>query len=139
MHAYQETGYRKYLTRLYRYRSRIKNYILCGNREYQPPNDQHFGPKFISDRYGMSTGVEYFRLCFINDAGDIGIANKFTDGDEGWGFMLSATDFRKLALWYIWKWATGEWFGLRRKLFYRDLHKKTAHLPGIARRRRNDR
>lgn len=35
---------------------------------------------------------------------------------------MAAEDFRKLALWYLWRWTWGEWFGLRRWLFYRHLH-----------------
>ena len=38
--------------------------------------------------------------------------------------FMAAEDFRKLALWYLWRWAWGEWFGLRRSLFYWDLHRR---------------
>lgn len=65
--------------------------------------------------------------AFLNDAHEIGISEKWTEGDtisEGWKLMIPARCFRRIALWYLWRWAWGEWFGLRRKLFYWDLKRR---------------
>jgi len=93
-----------------------------------PPNNWQHSPDFISRQHGMSTGIKTFSLSFTNDAFDVGMWVKFIDDDNGeWAFIMAAEDFRKIAIWYLWRWIVGEWFGLRRKLFYwklkRDLKK----------------
>ena len=89
-----------------------------------PPNNWQSSPKYPSCQWGMSTGHEYFSLHFNNDAGEVWISTKFTDDDKSqWVTAVACPDFRKLALWYLWRWAWGEWFGLRRKLYYRWLHR----------------
>jgi len=53
---------------------------------------------------------------FLNDSYEIGIG--FPDK---WLVILRREYFHKLILWYIWRWIWGEWFGLRRWLFYKFL------------------
>jgi len=88
------------------------------------PNDGVFSPDFFSRQHGMSTGVEYFSASFGNDAYDLWIACKWTDEEsETSCVVMAAEDFRKIALWYLWRWAWGEWFGLRRRLWYAALRR----------------
>lgn len=87
------------------------------------PNMHRYSPMFKSRQHGMSTSVERFGIVFDNDAFDVFIFKDFDDGSES-RFAISAEDFRKLALWYLWRWAWGEWFGLRRWLFYWDLARR---------------
>lgn len=83
------------------------------------PNGHRLSPHYPSNQRGMSAGVEWYGLCFGNDASDVMVAEKFTDEKTStWALHMSAEDFRRLALWYLWRWAWGEWFGLRRRLFY---------------------
>lgn len=92
-----------------------------------PPNMHRFSPRFSSRQHGMSNGIKEFGLHFDNDAFDILIYTKYTDEAESkWRFSIAAEDFRKIALWYLWRWAWGEWFGLRRRLFYWRLHIKVS-------------
>lgn len=41
-----------------------------------------------------------------------------------WKFHISRKEFHKIIRWYLLRWAWGEWFGLRRKLFYFLLRRK---------------
>ena len=64
-------------------------------------------------------------MHFGNDAGDVMIYLKYAGEEpERWELFIAAVDFRKLALWYLWRWAWGEWFGLRRRAFYWNLDRK---------------
>lgn len=91
------------------------------------PNGHQCSPHYNSNQRGMSTGVEWYSMCFGNDACDVMIAEKFTDEKTStWALHMAAEDFRRLALWYIWRWAWGEWFGLRRRLFYWFLDRDVA-------------
>ncbi len=84
-----------------------------------PPNDFAHSPQFPTRQHGMSTGHEWYSARFDNDGFDLYILTQYSD-DERSRIVLSiaAEDFRRLALWYLWRWAWGEWFGLRRRLFY---------------------
>lgn len=91
-----------------------------------PPNNWSGSPEIVvqdgtkSDptyRYGYS-------VHFNNDAHEIWINVFETERGENhshWAFYCSAASFRKMAFWYLWRWAWGEWFGLRRWLFYKWL------------------
>lgn len=90
-----------------------------------PPNGFRHSPKFTSRQHGSSTGVEKFGMHFGNDAGDVMIFLEYADEERSrWKLFIAAEDFRKLALWYLWRWAWGEWFGLRRRAFYWNLDRK---------------
>lgn len=87
-----------------------------------PPNDFARSPQYPSCRHGMSTGHTWFAAGFDNDGGDLYISTRYDDSDETRIVTsLAAADFRRIALWYLWRWGWGEWFGLRRRLFYRRL------------------
>ena len=90
-----------------------------------PPNAHRHSPRFTSRQHGMSTSVKAFGMLFDNDAFDVHIWRQFDyEKDSHSALMIAAEDFRKLALWYLWRWAWGEWFGLRRRLFYVNLHRR---------------
>ena len=90
-----------------------------------PPNGHRVSPRFPSRQHGMSTGTKEFSLRFDNDAHDVWIARWYDEQDTSkWVLAMAAEDFRKLALWYLWRWAWGEWFGLRRRLFYWNLKRR---------------
>jgi hypothetical protein len=83
-----------------------------------PPNMHQMSNRISGTDRGMETGVEYHVVAFQNDASEIWICEKFVNGKERWRYSCSASTFRKMAFWYLWRWIWGEWFGLRRKLFY---------------------
>jgi hypothetical protein len=72
----------------------------------------------------MGSGHLWYQIYFTNDAHDLMIATHYSDDTEYRNMVaIPAEDFRKLALWYLWRWAWGEWFGLRRWLFYWNLRR----------------
>jgi len=94
-----------------------------------PPNNWRYSPEFASRQQGSSTGHQWWALHFDNDAYDVQIATKYSDEESGrWVLFMAAEDFRKLALWYLWRWVWGEWLGLRRRLFYRDLRRRVSRM-----------
>jgi len=97
-----------------------------------PPNNWHHSPNYTSRQHGMSTGIEYFSLSFTNDAFDVGLWIQWQEGEGKWDCMIAAEDFRKVAIWYLWRWAWGEWFGLRRRLFYIRLHKQVEAMRKVS-------
>lgn len=99
-----------------------------------PPNNWHYSREFHTRAHGMSTGHKWYSLHFDNDAFDVWIATRMTDEKRSrWMMSMAAEDFRKLALWYLWRWSWGEWFGLRRWLYYKWLHR---HVQDITKRAR---
>ena len=79
------------------------------------------------DPNGERWALEY-AARFGNDAFEIWVAEQSIERgekqDERWVFHCRATTFRKIAFWYLWRWAWGEWFSLRRRLYYWDLHRR---------------
>ena len=74
-----------------------------------PPNNTR-SYRFRDDWNGRDLVVS-----FINDAHEVWIAEKWDGGGkEHWTFSAPASAFRRMALWYLWRWIWGEWFGLRR-------------------------
>lgn len=68
---------------------------------------------------------------FGDDATSIMIWVRYPDDSSGegrWLCDLRAPVFRRFALWYLWRWMYGEWFGLRRRLYYRWLHRHVARM-----------
>jgi hypothetical protein len=92
-----------------------------------PPNGwQSTGP--MRGRSTIGDTAEY-TARFMNDAFEVGVYVRYTDdqGDEGhWIGTYPTWLFRRIAWWYLWRWAYGEWFGLRRTLYYRWLHRHVA-------------
>ena len=88
-----------------------------------PPNNWQ-SAKIVPTRTSGDTGVEYTYIGFRNDAFEIWIGKKYNDSADTWMGFVSAPTFRRMAIWYLWRWAWGEWFGLRRKLFYWDLNRR---------------
>lgn len=90
-----------------------------------PPNDFARSPKYPSRQHGMSTGHKWYTAWFSNDGFDLYIGTQYADSDEDRiTTVMAAEDFRRIALWYLWRWSWGEWFGLRRRLFYWRLLRK---------------
>lgn len=71
-------------------------------------------------RFRAQSGVDYV-VSFQNDAFELG----FGYPDE-WKMFIGRKDFHKIMRWYIKNWAWGEWFGLRRYLWYKLLRRKVA-------------
>ena len=87
-----------------------------------PPNNWQHSPRYPTRGHGMGSGHLWYQIYFTNDAYDLMIATHYSDDTEYRNMAaIPAEDFRKLALWYLWRWAWGEWFGLRRWLFYQNL------------------
>lgn len=110
------------LKRLWKNRRWIFRSLLLEDGSFGgPPNNERNSP----DVRGLHENVTY-SCHFNNDAYEIWFWQEF-DGEPGkWAFFLDAGAFRRMALWYLWRWAWGEWFGLRRKLFYWDLNRRWA-------------
>ena len=90
-----------------------------------PPNNWQHSPNYSCRQYGMSLGHEWWAIRFTNDAFNLCIDTQYTDEIRSKiKLMISTDDFRKLAVWYLWRWAWGEWFGLRRTLYYWDLDRR---------------
>lgn len=91
-----------------------------------PPNNWQSSKLFIV-KQGAKHDPKYhygYSCRFLNDAYEIWINQEEKENGElhqRWAFFCSAEMFRKMALWYLWRWAWGEWFGLRRWLFYKWL------------------
>ena len=58
-------------------------------------------------------------VMFTNDAFDLG----FGYPDE-WQMIIRREYFHQVMRWYLKQWAFGEWFGLKRKIWYVLLHRK---------------
>lgn len=100
-----------------------------------PPNNWRSLTVPADRKWAGDAAKEHYDICFQSDAGEIWIAAKYPDQSEStWLIFMNASTFRKMALWYIWRWAWGEWFGLRRSLFYWHLHRRVesyrARYPG---------
>lgn len=93
------------------------------------PNDAR-SHTVISNQHGMSSSVEHFHIAFSNDAHDMHIWRKFSDDDGRYVLMLSQHDFRKMALWYIWRWIIGDWLGLRSWLYFKYIKWSVARMRG---------
>ena len=91
-----------------------------------PPNNWQMSPKARGE-WGVPGGATY-RGAFLNDAGEIGIAVEYPGEESRWAAIIPANAFRRIALWYVARWACGEWFGLRRRLYYRWLHRHVARM-----------
>ncbi len=74
-------------------------------------------------------GVSRYNIGFGDDAHMVQAWSGF-EGEshehDSTVVYVPATVFRRMAIWYLWRWAVGEWFGLRRWLFYKRLHRKVA-------------
>jgi hypothetical protein len=120
-----------------RWPSRLRRWLLSATPDDgagMPPNAVRSITILVSEgeRHGRTQTHEVYAY-FLNDAFDIWIGETYTDGDaknESWKFDCRTETFRKMALWYLWRWAWGEWFGLRRKLFYWDLHRRVSKWRG---------
>jgi hypothetical protein len=90
-----------------------------------PPNNwRSSGDIAIAE---SSTCVHVKGATFLNDGHWIGIYSRFTENgqsDERWNIQMPTETFRRMALWYLWRWAVGEWFGLRRWLYFRRLSQR---------------
>lgn len=117
------------------WRIRLRQWLLSHNPHGDwgvggPPNDK------CNFTVAVSRNVKHDRIqthdiyaYFLNDAFEIWIGEMYTDGDakdESWEFSCRTEHFRKIVIWYLWRWAWGEWFGLRRRLYYWDLHRRVS-------------
>ena len=98
-----------------------------------PPNNWRrfvFGTEEVDE---AGTNYERWSLSigFGDDGGEIWLSDKSRlcgkGHDQSLYFDCRAEHFRKMALWYLWRWAWGEWFGLRRWLYYKDPQHHQGH------------
>ena len=61
----------------------------------------------------------FYIASFVDDSFYIGVGFH-----TEWLVILRRTTLHKLIFWYLWRFAYGEWFGLRRYLFYKFLHRR---------------
>jgi len=66
----------------------------------------------------------YQVISFTNDGWQIGLGYEFK-----WCMMIDRSSWNKMIRWYIWRWIRGEWFGLKRWLFYRYIDWKVRTNP----------
>jgi hypothetical protein len=128
--AYPRGRRNRWRVRLSDWRVRLREWLLedSSNKGLGgPPNNW----QSITVRAGSHSGNAEYGACFGDDASSIWISVRYPDepGDGGrWLCDLRPVVFRRIALWYLWRWAYGEWFGLRRWLFYRWLHRHVARM-----------
>lgn len=113
------TGWRQTLLwKWHRSRNTLREWAISDG-EGHPPNNWAMSAAHEA-KSGGCFGT--YRAVFLNDASAIGVSIKHAPDDEQWALMVPAPIFGRLALWYLGRWAFGEWFGLRRALYYRWLH-----------------
>lgn len=134
--AYQTRKYSRawWFEKWRNFRIRMRRWLLedqAGEGLGGPPNNwrstDYIKVQTYIDKEGKEYGGRYAVARFLNDAFEIGIGVKYVERgkvDEAWKYIDSTKIFRYFALWYLWRWAWGEWFGLRRWLFYKDLHRR---------------
>ena len=78
---------------------------------------------FIGNRSG---DLEYV-LAFLDDSFSVGIGYP-----TSWNCILDRKIFHKMIIWYLWKWSFSEWFGLRRWVWYKLLHRRVKITQALA-------
>lgn len=62
-------------------------------------------------------------FAFLNDSSEIGIG-----WPSEWHATIRREAIHKFIRWYLWKWGWGEWFGLRRWIFYKLIHRRVERM-----------
>lgn len=123
-------------TRRWRYRlserwTRLRAWLLedSANKGLGgPPNNWQ---SVKAARRDNGIGQAEYGARFLDDASAVGVWVRYHDdpGDEGhWLCTMPRHVFRRFALWYLWRWVYGEWFGMRRRLYYHWLHRHVARM-----------
>lgn len=68
--------------------------------------------------YGRKWGGESI-VSFENDSGELGFGYP-----DKWKMFIDRKDFHIIVRWYLKQWSWGEWFGLRRWIWYKLLHRR---------------
>lgn len=74
-------------------------------------------------------GATRYSMRFVDDAFGIMAWKGYPDNEPDEDMIcvnVRADVFRRMAAWYLWRWATGEWFGLRRYFYYKRLRRRMA-------------
>jgi hypothetical protein len=58
-------------------------------------------------------------VMFLNDAFELGFGYP-----NEWHMIIRRKSFHKIMRWYLWNWVVFEWFGVRRWLWYKLLHRR---------------
>ena len=101
--------------------SRLFDLISChGTGGQDPPNKwqsawfQGWNPKRIRCRPGLEEiEGEINVISFGNDAGMIELGTP-----NHWWVIYHRPIFAAMVRWFLWRWSWGEWFGLRRALWF---------------------
>jgi hypothetical protein len=130
-HPTEMRGWRhRWRYRLASWRVRLREWLLedGANRGLGGPPNNWQSIKIAAESYG---GNADYSARFGDDASSIMIWVRYTDeqkGDGRWLADFRPAVFRRMALWYLWRWAYGEWFGLRRWVYYRWLRRHVAKM-----------
>ena len=76
-----------------------------------------------------------------HDGDDYRVVSQGEDGSavwigtaHEWHTSMSLQRFRRIAMWTLWQWAWGDWFGLRTRIWYRLLRRRCdRHRAGLRR------
>lgn len=111
---------------------KARRILICDNTpgwEGGPPNNVADSGRVLDERCSSETERCSYAMRFTNDAFEVSLSRKdewLEHGewryDDKWIFMMRTELFRRFAIWYLWRWVWGEWFGVRRWLFYKWLH-----------------
>lgn len=83
------------------------------------------GDSICFKKHQYHDGIELISW-FSNDGFELAVQTREKTRDGEWrywdnAFYVARPDFHRIVRWYLWRWAWGEWFGLRRRLWYRLL------------------
>jgi hypothetical protein len=133
---------RTWRTTLAETRRRIRRFVLedrVTDHLGGPPNNFHSTGYIMEHRMVNEGKLHTHEVIahFNADASQVLVGDRFTAKgmtekhvEESWRWFVSTATFRRLALWYLWRWAWGEWFGLRRRLYYWDLRRRCREATG---------
>lgn len=79
-----------------------------------------------NDGFDYNEGGAAFVVRFNNDAHELwfGFPNE-------WRMSMTRRSFHAIMRWYLSRWTFGEWFGLKRWLWYKLLHRRVNRYRGL--------
>lgn len=111
------------------WRYRVRTWLLEDGTNGGPPNNWSSSGEMRSCGWGM-VGDSVHQIRFGNDASELWISRKYDGHGEDWHWVgtYPTKDFHRIARWVLWRWAWGEWFGLRRWIYFKWLHRHVARM-----------
>ena len=101
---------------------RVLGWIVGHNHDWLEAPNHHATLRIARKDY------DHPLVCVLNSESPsdqvwLGQSNK-------WIWFYSGRDFRKMAAWALWRWAWGDWFGLKTRLFMWALRLSTRSRRG---------